>query len=92
VVWRPEDKVEKKSHVAGGACGFALIVDDYFQHADSWFDNYSNATGIEMNRQERFSLEKEVTISSSAQLKRTPAEGFVCREASTPLASNYTLR
>jgi hypothetical protein len=32
-----------------------------------------------MNRQERFSLEKEVTISSSAQLKRTPAEGLSAR-------------
>jgi hypothetical protein len=30
VVWRLEDKVEEKSHVADGGCGFALIVDDHF--------------------------------------------------------------
>jgi hypothetical protein len=69
VVQRPEDKVEEEPHVADGGCGFALLVDDHFQHASSWFDNYSNTAGIEVNRQGRFSFEKEVTISSSAQLK-----------------------
>ena len=70
MVQRPEDKVEEEPHVADGDCGFALLVDDHFQHADSWFDNYSNTAGTEMNRQERFSFEKEVVISSSVQLKR----------------------
>jgi hypothetical protein len=48
--------------VADGGRDFALIVDDYFQHGDSWSDNYSNTTATEMNRQERFSFEKEVAI------------------------------
>ena len=55
--------------MADGGRGFTLIADDYFQHADSWSDNYSNTTDTEMNRRERFSFEKEVAISSSAQLK-----------------------
>lgn len=63
--------------MADGGRGFALIADDYFRHADSWSDNYSNTTGTEMNRQERFSFEKEVAISSSAQLKVSQYGGFV---------------